>query len=42
MEWAARSIRRSIIDAGQEIEAADFGRHINDAEGEVEKSQTRL
>lgn len=37
-----RSIRRSIIDAGQEIEAADFGRHINDAEGEVEKSQTRL
>ncbi|MCV6574844.1 MAG: prephenate/arogenate dehydrogenase family protein [Cohaesibacter sp.] len=37
-----RSIRRSIIDAGQEIEAPDFGRHINEAEGEAEKSQTRL
>ncbi|MCV6601420.1 MAG: prephenate/arogenate dehydrogenase family protein, partial [Cohaesibacter sp.] len=37
-----RSIRRSIIDAGQEIEAPDFGRHINEAEGEAQKSQTRL
>jgi cyclohexadieny/prephenate dehydrogenase len=23
-----RSIRRSIIDAGQEVEATDFGRHV--------------
>ncbi|TLP46817.1 MULTISPECIES: prephenate/arogenate dehydrogenase family protein [Cohaesibacter] len=27
-----RSIRRSIIDAGQEIDASDFGRHIKDGE----------
>ncbi|MCT4656578.1 MAG: prephenate/arogenate dehydrogenase family protein [Cohaesibacter sp.] len=37
-----RSIRRSIIDAGQEIDASDFGRHIGEGESEAEKSNTRL
>ena len=32
-----RSIRRSIIDAGQEIDAADFGRHIRDGETHADK-----
>ncbi|SNY90799.1 cyclohexadieny/prephenate dehydrogenase [Cohaesibacter sp. ES.047] len=27
-----RSIRRSIIDAGQEVDASDFGRHLKDGE----------
>ena len=32
-----RSIRRSIIDAGQEIDASDFGRHIADGETHAEE-----
>lgn len=31
-----RTIRRSIIDAGQEIEASDFGRHIKDGKTHAE------
>ena len=32
-----RSIRRSIIDAGQEIDASDFGRHIGEGETHAEQ-----
>ena len=32
-----RSIRRSIIDAGQEIDASDFGRHIKDGETHADR-----
>ncbi|WP_316863070.1 prephenate/arogenate dehydrogenase family protein [uncultured Cohaesibacter sp.] len=32
-----RSIRRSIIDAGQEIEASDFGRHLKEGETHAAK-----
>ena len=32
-----RSIRRSIIDAGQEIDASDFGRHIKEGETHAER-----